>query len=123
MKKNFKIAVAALVLAVSASSSFAQNVDLASLVDTSDGGLVGTKAFVDAEFTLATGVSTYTENVALISQSGDLGNIAYIDQSGGAGNFAVIIQEDGTGTTPASAGNVAAIVQKGSYNRAVISQR
>jgi len=119
MKKHLKTAAVALVLAVSASTSFAQSVDLDTFAGTADGGIAMTLAVVTAEWAVATASSTNPENVALIAQSGDLGNIAYIDQSGGSGNFAAIMQEEVTG----GLGNKAVIVQKGSSNRAVISQR
>ena len=79
----------------------------------------------------------YTQNTALIAQSGD-GNYASIEQQGGSGNFVGIVQDASNGANFAivgqngsnnfvyfnqSTGSALVNIQTGSANRAFIGQR
>ncbi len=116
MKKQLKLTAAALVLAATASTSFATTLDY--VVSITDIDTIHTLA--QAGMALAFGANSAEQNVGLVSQIGDE-NIAYINQgaSDGTGkNFAAIVQN----STTATVGNVGYIFQTGSGNRAVIYQ-
>jgi hypothetical protein len=108
MKKHLKIAAAALVLAVIASTSFALDIS-----ETSDMTSVITEAETEIS---ALGTVLLTQNIGLVGQAGGDVNTAFINQSG-TGNFAAITQD-----STASA-NMAAIIQTGTNNRAWINQK
>lgn len=108
MKNNLKTAAAALILAVTVSTSFA--FDITSTPDLAD---VSTAAFTVMAGTYTADIGA---NTGVVSQDGvTANNTAYIDQTGSS-NFAAIVQ---TGTT---VNNTAAIFQTGTNNRAMINQ-
>lgn len=114
MKKQFKLAASAVLVAVAASASFAASFNVVDLADSSAD--LGTyHGLGNTEMNIGFGTSSAVENVALIGQSGDH-NIGYISQLG-AGNFAVITQTNST------VANAAYVSQTGDKNRAVINQR
>lgn len=118
MKKQLKIAAAALVLAVTASTSFALDFDTTTLMLTD---IIGTDlgTYQDlglGEMNVGHGASTSDQNVALIAQSGS-NNIAYISQEGSS-NFAAIVQVDSNAIS-----SVAYVSQSGDFNRAYVNQR
>jgi hypothetical protein len=115
MKKQLKLMAAALVLSVTASTSFAvPELPVVDLADSS-ADLATYHDMAIVEMNLGFGTSSTVENVAYVGQEGD-SNIAYVSQTG-VGNFAVITQVN---TTQA---NVAYVSQTGDTNRAVINQR
>jgi hypothetical protein len=119
MKKQLKLAAVAVVLAVTASTSFATDPPVSMLpvvnLEDSSADLATYHDMAVAEMNLGFGTSSTLENVAYVGQSGD-SNIAYVSQTG-ENNFAVITQVN---TTVA---NVAYVSQTGNLNRAVINQR
>jgi hypothetical protein len=116
MPKLFPLALAALLLCPRA---FADSFDVTALNPASNpnGDLSASIAGAEAVFQSARGAALYTQDVALISQTGDA-NFAVIDQEsvGSGGNFAAIGQ---SAATP----SVAYIHQSGSGNLAVIYHR
>ena len=138
--KIFLPGLIALLAAASAASSFAADFDptvnfgdiTALSADSITSEINSAMAIADA------GVEgVYTQNTALIAQSGD-GNTASIEQQGGSGNFAGIVQDASNGPNFAivgqngsnnffylnqSTGAALVNVQTGNANRAVIGQR
>jgi uncharacterized protein (UPF0333 family) len=112
MKKQLKLTAAALLLAVTASTSFAA--DFVTGINDID----SVHTLAEAAMLLSVGANAAEQNIGLVSQVGDL-NIAYIQQSTGTGsNFAAIIQD----ATSATVSNVGYVFQAGTGNRAVIYQ-
>lgn len=112
MKKQLKLAAAAAILAVTASTSFAADF-VTGIID-----IDSVHTLASAEMLIGYGTSSAEQNVGLVSQVGDM-NIGYINQSTGTGgNFAAIIQD----ATSAGVANVAYVFQAGSGNRAVVYQ-
>lgn len=112
MKKKLKLVTAAVVLALTASTSFAA--DFATGITDID----SVHTLAEAAMVLGFGANAAEQNIGLVSQVGDT-NIAYIQQSGGTGsNFAAIIQDQVTATVS----NVGYVFQSGSGNRAVVYQ-
>jgi hypothetical protein len=114
MKKQFRTVAAAMILAVNASAAFAVGGDfgIADIENvTSDVTTFETLAIT--EMSVGYGLSSATQNVAFVAQTGD-SNIAYINQTG-SGNFAVAIQNS-------LSGNAAYMIQTGDTNRAVVIQ-
>ena len=113
MKTQLKISAAALVLAFTATSSFAADFST---------GITDVDSIHDlakAEMVITFGNSTAEQNVGLVSQVGD-NNIGYISQSSTTGgNFVAIVQDSSTTT----AANVAYVFQAGNTNRAMVYQR
>ena len=110
MKKHLKLATAALVLAVTATTTLAA--DFATTI--TDVDTIHTRASL--EMAAGYGANTAEQNVGLISQTGDY-NIGYANQTG-AGNFTAIIQN----ATTATVANVAYVFQDGNSNRAMVYQ-
>jgi len=119
MKKQLISVAAALVLSVTASTSFAADAPALPVVDladsTADLGVYHSMAIT--EMNLGFGTSSTVENVAYVGQNGD-NNIAYVSQKG-ANNFAVVTQD----AIAAGVANVGYVSQTGNLNRAVINQR
>jgi uncharacterized protein (UPF0333 family) len=112
MKKQLKLTAAALLLAVTASTSFAAD------FVTGINDIASVHTWAEAAMLLSVGANAAEQNIGLVSQVGDL-NIAYIQQSTGTGsNFAAIIQD----ATSATVSNVGYVFQAGTGNRAVIYQ-
>lgn len=112
MKKQLKLTAAALLLAVTASTTFAADF-VTGITDIDSVHTLAKEAMV-----LGYGANAAEQNIGLVSQVGDL-NIAYIQQSTGTGsNFAAIIQN----ATSAGVANAGYVFQSGSGNRAVIYQ-
>ena len=116
MKKQLKLAAVSLVLAVTATTSFAVGADFAGadISNTSALDIVGFTTLYITEINHIFGSNSADQNVALVGQEGNE-NIAYVSQTGTA-NFAAIVQ---TGATA----SVAFAVQTGATNRAVILQK
>lgn len=98
-----------LTLAFSATASFGADFGTSDITDTTS---VHDLALTEMKVTF--GLSSATQNVALVAQSGT-GNNAYIQQSDGNGNFAATIQDT-------TVGAAAYTVQSGNSNRAVVYQ-
>jgi hypothetical protein len=112
MKKQFKLAAVAVILAVTATTALAADFVGATIAnDVTDVATFETLAI--EEMAVGYGLSSAAENVALVAQSGDA-NIAYVNQTGVA-NFTAIVQN-------AVSSNVAYAIQTGDTNRAVIIQ-
>lgn len=116
MKKQLKLATVSLVLAVTATTSFAVVSDFAGadITNISATDIVGFTTLSITEINQVFGTSTADQNVALVGQQGG-DNIAYVNQTG-LSNFAATVQ---TG----AAASVAFTVQTGNFNRAVILQK
>lgn len=113
MKKQLKIAAAAVILAATASTSFAADFGVAD-IQNSTADITTFETLAITEMKVGYGLSSAPQNVALVAQTGD-NNITYIKQTG-AGNFAAMLQS-------APAGNAAYAIQTGETNRAVIIQK
>jgi hypothetical protein len=112
MRKQLKLAAAAAIITITASTSFAADF----VTGITDIDTVHTLA--QAAMVLGYGANDAEQNIGLVSQVGDM-NIAYVQQSAGAGsNFAAIIQD----ATSAGVANVGYVFQAGNGNRAVIYQ-
>lgn len=116
MKKQLKIAAATVMLALTATTSFALDFAPADISNTSATDVGTFEADAITEINVAYGASTAEQSIALVAQTGDK-NIAYVNQSG-SGNFAAIVQD-----AMANAGNAAYAIQTGDTNRTVIIQR
>ncbi|MFI4940489.1 MAG: hypothetical protein ACHP7O_09155 [Burkholderiales bacterium] len=131
MKTTLKAIVLATSL-VAAGSVLAQNTDVSSLNDLTNGGLALSADVSGATYatqlgslistggTIDTNVALANDSVAIIAQfqpvSGTFTNVAFIDQSGTVDNLAIISQITNTNS------NTAAIMQVGGANHAVINQ-
>jgi len=110
MKKHFKLATLALMMAVTATTTMAADFD----TNITDVDTVHT--LVSLEMLVGYGANTAVQNVGLLSQTGDF-NITYVNQTG-AGNFVGVIQN----ATTAAVANVAYVFQDGNSNRGVFYQ-
>ena len=131
MKTTLKTLVLATSL-VAGGSAFAQNTDVSSLNDLTNGSLALSADVSGATYAtqlgslivtsgpVDTNVALANDSVAIIGQfqpvSGTFTNIAFIDQSGTVDNLAIISQITNTNS------NTAAIMQVGGANHAVINQ-
>ena len=111
MKKQLKIFVVALVLAVNSTMLFAAD------LDTSITDIESVRSMAFAKMSLPLGDKSVEQNIGLVSQVGE-SNVGYINQTH-TGNFAAIMQN----STSAGVANVSYVFQSGSNNRAVIDQR
>lgn len=114
MKKQFKLAAVAVILAVTSTTSFAIQADFVGATIVNDANDVTTfETLAIEEMNVGYGLTSAAQNVALVAQTGDA-NIAYVNQTGVA-NFTAIIQN-------AASSNAAYAIQTGDTNRAVIIQ-
>lgn len=113
MKKQLKLAAAAAILALTASTSFA-----AGDFHTGISDIDSVHTLAESAMLLGFGANAAEQNIGLVSQVGDK-NIAYIQQSGGTGNnFAAVIQD----AASAGVANAGYVFQNGTGNRAVVYQ-